>query len=398
MALVIWRGEAPPIAQVVNAEPANVEIGDIFRLEIAGRRVEVVAETTDIADLTAALAAAWNAATAPELVEVEAEDLATHVRLTAREPGRPFTVTAAAIDGGSFDTQSLTLTEVSPSRGPHHWDDPANWSGGAVPAEGDVVYLDDSESEIRYGLEQSAVVLAALRIGAGFTGRIGLARRNELGAANYAEYRPRYLAIGAAVVDLGRGPGAGSPQVLLDTGSSEAAAITVHTSGWGEGELPAFSWIGGHAASTLLVRGGRVGIAFEGGQEAELAELKQAGGEVRCGAGTTLGDVELAAGELQLESGVGALRQTGGTLRFLGGGIESLALSGGTLEYRSAGDIDAALLDGAAALLEFSADLQDRTVLACTLLDAVVLAPHETATCTTGIQPGREISATRRAR
>src|SRR5436305_7696191 len=77
-----------------------------------------------------------------------------------------------------------TVYWVGPSSGATSWATAANWSGSAVPATGDTVFINNLTADITSGLAQSAVTLAALYV-IGGTGTIGVA--GDAGA---------YLAIG----------------------------------------------------------------------------------------------------------------------------------------------------------------------------------------------------------
>lgn len=395
MATIRWRGDAPAVAQVSTATPANVEIGDLFTLTINGKGVAYTAVAATVADVVAGLVSAVANSSTPEFAEITATDTTTEVTLTAKTAGKPFAVAGSAANGGGADTQTLTVATSTASSGSNHWDVAANWSTGAVPVGGDDIYLEDSDVSILYGLDQSAVGLNALNIAASYTGEIGLAAVNSDGANPYAEYRPRFLAIGATTVDIGRGAGNGSPRIQLDTGSG-ATSITVHASGTSaETDLPTILWKGTHASNILDVRDGATGVALFGGETATLATLRQAAGEVRCGAGVTLGDVQRSGqGKLQLESAVTTMNQSGGETVVLGSGaIGTLALDGGRLDYRSSGTISSATLDGVDAVLDFSADLRARTVTACTLKRGLVLDPHQTVTWSGGILPTAGVQA-----
>jgi hypothetical protein len=395
MATLRFRGDAPAVAQVTTATPANVEVGDTFSLAVNGKAASYVAQAATVADVAAGLAAAFAASAEPEFGEIEAQDAGTHVTLAARTPGKPFAVAAATTNGGATDDQTLTLATPVPSAGPNHWDSPANWSGGAVPADGDDVYLENSAVSLLHGLAQGSVLLSSLNIAASYTGQIGLAVVNEDNARPYAEYRPRRLAIAADEVRIGRGLGGGSGRIQLDTGS-DPTSVTVHGTGLAaEDDLPAVLWLGDHGANTLDVHGGTVGVALEGGDTALLATLRIAGGEVRCGQGLEVEDVECSGGgRLVLEAEADSITQSGGEALVLGSaGLGTVILTGGRLVYRGSGPIGALELDGGDALVDFSGDLRQRAVGSCTLRRGTILDPHQTVTWTGGIQPAGGVQA-----
>lgn len=395
MATIRFRGDAPPVTQVVTVTPANVEIGDRFTLTINGKSVSFTATAATVANVTAGLTAALEATSLPEFAEIAASDETTQVRITSRTPGLPFVVSTSTANGGGSGGQSLTLATSSAASGPEHWNDPNNWSGGAVPASGDDVYLEHSAVHLKYGLDQAAVDLASLHIAASFTGEIGLPERNENETDSYAEYRPQYLAIGAARVTIGGGQGRGSSRLQLDTGSSATNIVVMATGLPQRQESPAVLWRGVHAANTLNVRGGSVGVAHAGGDLATLAQLRASGGEVYCGSGASL-DAVACAGQAHVwvEASVSHLTQSGGRVVLVGAGeIGEATLSGGRLDYRSSGAIGLAIVDGPTAILDFSGDAQPRSVAACTLKRGAIADPHGSVSWTTGIQIATSVQA-----
>ena len=58
--------------------------------------------------------------------------------------------------------QTLTVSTTQRSRGPNHWDDPLNWTGGNVPNTGDSVFFGSSAPRVNclYGLRQSTTFTA----------------------------------------------------------------------------------------------------------------------------------------------------------------------------------------------------------------------------------------------
>lgn len=113
----IWRGDAPAVAQVSTATPANVEIGDAFALTINTKAVTFVATAATPNNVCDGLAAAINGSTLPEFGEITASSANGVLTLTANDPGVPFVATAGAADGGSIlvvvTTTAQGVTPVS---------------------------------------------------------------------------------------------------------------------------------------------------------------------------------------------------------------------------------------------------------------------------------------------
>lgn len=55
---------------------------------------------------------------------------------------------------GGTGSESLTITEITRSEGPNHFDSARNWSGNRVPDSGDTIYLEDGNIDLLYGLRQ----------------------------------------------------------------------------------------------------------------------------------------------------------------------------------------------------------------------------------------------------
>jgi len=236
MATTRWVGKAAATYHVVTVTVGGtIEAGDLFTLTMNGKSLSVSATNTSAATTAGLIVAAWNLLSSslyPEFSRITAAADTADVVLTADDAGIPFTVTAATTEanGGTADDQTFSATTTTTATGPYHWDNAANWSGGAVPVNSDVVYVEGTSTPIRYGLAQSAVTLATLYIEADFTGSIGLPEINTSSSAAYPEYRDRYLAIGATILRVGGGEGQGSPLLRIDTGSVQTA-LAVHRTG-----------------------------------------------------------------------------------------------------------------------------------------------------------------------
>jgi hypothetical protein len=209
------------VAQVTRCTVGGtIEAGDVFKLTVGSKSLAISAPSTSAADVAAAIVAAWSllpASTYPEFAGITAIDAGGGLfDLVAKTAGVPFVVALSTTEsgGGAADAQTFTQTTPTPASGGAFWSTGANWSTGAVPTTGDDVVLQNSANPVLYGLDQSAVTLNSLSIDQSFTGTIGLPRANSAG---YVEYREQYLKIGATTVTIGRGPGAGSGRIKLDT-------------------------------------------------------------------------------------------------------------------------------------------------------------------------------------
>ena len=166
MATVSWRGDALAVAHVEEGNVGGTgEVGDLFTCTIGNKSFTYVSTTDVLATTADAIATAWNALSAtyyPEFHEVLAAGNADGTySLTAKTPGKPFTVTLTEAEGGVVDDQTHTLTGPNPTdnAGPNSYDTAGNWSGSAVPLGADDVVLENSTDSITYGLARPAGTL-----------------------------------------------------------------------------------------------------------------------------------------------------------------------------------------------------------------------------------------------
>lgn len=142
------------IAHVVNVTPANVEVGDIFSILLAGDIIATyVAADTTVKDVVEGLQAAWEAGKDAfvDSADITATEGDTKVILTGIA-GRPFTVTATAVDGGGTDDQTLTPA-VAANSDTFNVTTDANHILGASSIEFDKV--NGSNNKINAGVERA---------------------------------------------------------------------------------------------------------------------------------------------------------------------------------------------------------------------------------------------------
>ena len=209
MATTRWKGGAGSVPQVTTVTLTAYDVATTYKLTVGSKVISVAGQGGTVITTATALVAAWAASTAGEVAGISADNAggtSATITLTADTPGVPFTVTSS-VTGGTGTIGAATTTQAA--TGPHHWDNAANWSGGAVPASGDTVFFDRSDYPVQYGLAQSAVTLAALYVSADYAQDIGLAEVNTEGSTSHVEYRPTYLAISASVLEVGQGEAGG---------------------------------------------------------------------------------------------------------------------------------------------------------------------------------------------
>jgi len=389
MATRSFRGDAAAIAEVDSFTPANVGIADTFTLTLNGKAVNFVATTEVVADVTAGLTAAWLASTEPEHLTLTPSDQTTYMDLTAKTAGRPHEVTPTETDGDASDDQTLTKAEVTANQSPYDWNCIYNWTDDDTPDAADDVVLENSTSHVYYGLDQSAITVATLTVKQSHTGHVGLPEWND--TYDFTEFLATYLAIGATVCTIGEGDGTGSGRIKLDFGAVQTA-VTVHNSGSrADSELPAIMLKGTHAANTLTVHRGDVGVAVLAGETAVIATLTmdyvtnlESDAKVVCGSGATLTTIVKSGGILAIESNVVTVTNSGGTATIKGTAtVTTLNVEGGTVYCNSNGTITNLYVLGH---VDFSRDMRALTVTNCYLYKGGKISdPHKRVTWTNGI-------------
>lgn len=397
MSTHVWQGDAVAVAQESRATPANVGTADVFTLTCGGVSVSYTAASGDgVAEVVAGLVAAWNASTAPQLTEITASDQTSYVKLLHDAAGVEFTVTGSTTDGDSTDTQTLTVTTPTAAAGPYVWA-AENFDTGTLPTDSDTVVFEDSDVDVRYGLNQSTVTLAVLKIKKSYSGQIGLARTasagyHKSGNSAYTEYRDTYLRIGATSIEIGEGDGSGSSRLKLDPGTAQTT-INVHDTGSSsEVAHRALMLKGTHASNELNVNKGQVEVAPFAGETATIATLRvgyktnrTGDADVRTGSGVTLTTIEQSGGLLDVQSAVTTVNLTGGSFSFRGSGaMTTLNLDGGTCYYQSAGTLTTLNL-GSGGVFDCRRDMRARTLTNCEAYGGAIYDPHKTITWSGGI-------------
>lgn len=117
MANKVWIGGAQAIAQVENWAPDGVQNSAVYTLGIAHKSVSYTADADDtIADVVAALVAAWEASEDGEIAEVTATDGTTHVVLTG-PAGVPFVAWGRCTGGSGAQSEVQTVVIANATGG-----------------------------------------------------------------------------------------------------------------------------------------------------------------------------------------------------------------------------------------------------------------------------------------
>lgn len=384
MATIRWRGDAPAVAQVQSWTFGGTwETSDKIRVTIGGKTYDFTAGSTTTATVVSNMVTAWNAlsgVTYPEFAELTASASTSTFKLTADTAGKPFTVSLLPLetDGSGADSQTIeggttatTGTATTASSGPNDWSTAANWSGGAVPVDSDDVYIEDSDGDILYGLDQASIQPTSLNIAMSYTGKIGLPAVNEdSSSGSYYEYRERYLKIGPATINLGRGEGTGFQRLNINCGTDQTTLNLFSSASPEAGRDYTVQWKGTHANNAVNALKGSLGIAIEAGETATVENLRvayvdnQAGDvKLRAGAGVTLTNLVISGGVSVVGCATTTIVQNEGTLTLEGSGAHaSLIVRGGICYYNSTGTLGGNPVVSNTGEISFAQDPRAKTV------------------------------------
>lgn len=366
MADRIWLGRAKSVAQVVTVQVTAYDAATTYALTINGKSVTAIAAGSANATATA-LAAAWNAIDDyAEFTAITASANTDTVTLTHDTEGVNFTV-ASSVSGGTGTIGAATT--VTAATGPNHVSNVNNWSGGALPVDGDNIYIPGGTgASLLYDLDALDDVTPALvEIHAGFGAlgeTIGLPDRN---AAGYTEYLEKYLLLdGATICRIGVGNGPGSSRIRINFQATAAAIEGITTGPSADANTPACTLIGTNASNTFEATNGTYGIALNLGEAATLTTARVGqNATVRFGRGTTLGTLT-TSGIVEADCGTTALNQKDGTCSVnLAGAHTAIDVAGGQLNYNSSGTATAITIGP--GRVECSTDISTRTWTTTTL-------------------------------
>jgi hypothetical protein len=159
----IFRGDAPPQAQVTKITPATVDVGDKFTLTCNGKSVSYTALAATVADVVAGLVAAVTASTIPEFAEMLASAAAdnSYLTLTAVTAGVPFTVTTSTTNTTAGQIAVVETTKgVAAVNEVHKITLTGNYSGGTFTITYDFGGGAETTAAIAYNATAAAVQTA----------------------------------------------------------------------------------------------------------------------------------------------------------------------------------------------------------------------------------------------
>lgn len=328
MADHVFRGDAQVVLDLWTLTPTVVN-SETYTVTINGKTVSYTADSSaTAAEIVAGLQAAIAAADIAEFDEYTWSGTTT---LIATGPSDGSSRTIA---GDGTNTADLAAVHTTTGQGPQTWV-AGNFDSAALPANGDNVYVQGTDGDVLYGLDQNSVTLAKLEFTADYTGKVGLPRFNTTG--EYFQDRPIDLKISASILKVGDGRGQCSSLMNFHTGTNACVATIFNTGTPADPDFAAVHLIGAHSSNVLEMFGGTVDIAMRLGTTATWPDITVFGGQLRCGTGATLTTV-VSAGDAVVETRSAmttATTRDNGRLIHNNGAITTLTVDGGTVEIRA---------------------------------------------------------------
>ena len=376
----IYEGGARARAQVETYTVGSATNGQIFGITINNKTISYTAggaeTTTTIAAALKALLAATDAP--PEFQEITWTQAAAVITMTAKTAGKPVVTAVSASTTGTL-TKATTTANV----GPEVWSEATNWDGGAIPANGDDVWI---KAPVRYDLDNAtmmALALASLNIPLDIEDAVGLPEINEDNSSlPYGEYRSTFLrfTVPPTTVNVGDGvDGNGSGLLRLDLGqTANAATTTINVFNTADSVVDGVEALllkvtkTGTGANTLNVTRGSVGVAVLPGETSTFADgsvrvgyisSQESDAEVRFGSGVAMPATLLkTGGKMTVASNMTTLNHRGGELTVNGAATLTTGnYDKGTINWNSSGT-QTTVNGGSDVILNFNGDPRTKII------------------------------------
>jgi hypothetical protein len=364
-ATVRWTGAAQDVRQVSTITVAGTwATGDTATLTINNKSLTVTVgaatSTSNVADILARAVDAANATAdlggtesrnfggeeIPEFAEIDASDNGAVLTLTSAVPGVPFTLTRSEATAG--DGTLGAVTAVTAATGKNWLSNAANYSGGSIPVDNDVLVFDSGDVSVLYALDHfrtNNIDLEVIVYGT-WTGQLGLPAVN---VNEYREYRARYFQQrgGSKFFRvIGDVPDETTAPLWVDFQDQAGASITLAGK---RGEAtpadPSVSIAGAHASTLTNV------LAIERGNiEIEPSDAGTDATKYAAFVNVLMGTPTSTADDLSVTFGANARGQFFGAITMSGGNLvvrcplkvstdeSTLRVASGVVELRANGD------------------------------------------------------------
>ena len=403
MATQTWVGRAAAVAQVASATITAYDATTTYKVTIGTKVISTVGTGGTVTTTATALAALLNASTDPYFATITWSSNAGTVTGTADTAGEPFVATSSVSGGaGTFGAFANTTANA----GPNEFTSAANWLSGTAPVNGDTLIFANSNVDLLWGLDQTGLTFAELRVFDSFTGAIGLPDRTfrmaGADSATASEYRVTHLTATAFTkgnlgMPGGTSVGSGSGRLKFD-GASGNSTWTIYSTASiatdGAGYEPTIIK-GGSSSSFVYVLAGTVGLATANTSDTASFSVISAGGTgttssggllsstssgstsgptINVGPGVTVVTISIASGTVVNlgASPSGTVYVNGGTYKTYKSGTHATVNvgTGGTWTHLSDGTVTAANITGT---FDGSKDARAKTITTMTVYPGAVV-------------------------
>jgi len=413
MATKYWEPKALTVAQVTTVTVGGTLAGETFTITVGG--VDIASHTdadTVIATTVAALVSAWNASIHAYATGITAVDASPSITFTGdtggavgsgSESGSPFILTLNTPGGAATFGQVETTSATSV----HNFNDPVNFSDGALPGASDTVIIADTDVNICWGLESITAADLVLKVDQSYTGLIGLRTSNF--AANVAgdvydssafEYRPTYLQLDIATLEIGGSSGVGSPagstRIKIDNDKAGISTTRIWNTAESSAEsnLPAVRLLYNNINSDvdcLLTGAGGAGIGVDLPDEASTIGWVYVDGQTTqftIGGGVTINNLTQHSGTCRLDSAstLATVARNGGSLTISEGVTVTFMTDKGAGQTIMNGTVGTLTISGG-GFVDGTQSGKSRTWTTVTVLDSTLQLDFSVVTITTLADP-----------
>jgi hypothetical protein len=404
MAHCIYTGQALAVPQITTITiSGTVAAGNTVWLEINRKRATATAQSGDTTAVLAgrlydAINALVTGGNAPEFAEIVFVDpriaVAASFTATSNTAGQPFTVSTGATGGGA----TIGTTATQASTGPNHLDNAANWSGNAVPVDGDDITFPAGCPDYLYGLTAlttiAAVTVRFLGGSGGLPDRTGTTPNDP---NNYVQYRGKYVELESATsIVIGDGTNAPEFLRLKITGAVVTPIRVMAGEGTATGQAIQLSAAAG-TAHTVTILGNSVALAPADGEVLEIGTLRigtdgpeasfgatDTDPTVVIGSGVTITTGRFYGGTVTSDGTFTALTIIDGTWSQDRGspGTVSATDSAGTYRYAGNASHGAITARGAGVTIDLTPDSRGFTLANSSVTEGAAIYNPQRANCT----------------
>ena len=338
---------------------------------------------------------------------VELNTATNVVTITGAADGRPFSLTVTETTAGSGTASETTATMPT---GPHDFNVAKNWSGGAVPVDGDEIIFDSRmQNDLRYNISQPTITPDRIEYTRDCTKNVGLEETNTTANPNYPFYESltTHLTMGEVGLSMTVNIGVSGPEVganrmgwiKLNTNLADVTGTIDQTRTRTNSAAPV-SLQGASSSTTWHFNRGDIDIAVQEDQTfsvntVNVGYIDSQASDVRLQIGSGSSNAILfwnqTGGQVTTQTAIGTSNIDGGTINYraASGATTIQRLRNAVLNWENAGTISN-IIAWENAVIDASRDSKSRTLTDFTMnAGSTFLDPRDSVALTDGIEiPG----------